>query len=307
MWIVTFADLMALLMCFFVLLLAFSEMDAQKFKQLMGSMKMAFGVQREVEVKQTPKGTSVVMREFSPGQTKKTAINEVRQSTVNDARRHLESGKPDGAGGDGDTHHKSEIAEKREVVDVEKLKEALKEDIEKGLVEVSSDYHRVIVRIKEKSSFASGSAVLISKFQPVMQRIAKVLGDTAGLIIVAGHTDNVPISTARFRSNWELSASRAVSVVHSLQKEGGLDGSRFMIEGHADTVPLADNGTPENRALNRRVEIIILKSGADEDGGYLDLENSQAEPGTVQPAVPAAQGDGAAPTALAEPQAPARG
>ena len=66
-WIMTFADLMSLLMCFFVLLLAFSEMDALKFKQLAGSMKMAFGVQRDVKAKEIPKGTSVIAKEFSPG------------------------------------------------------------------------------------------------------------------------------------------------------------------------------------------------------------------------------------------------
>ena len=78
----TFADLMTLLMCFFVLLLAFSEMDIMKFKQLSGSMKNAFGVQTEIEVKSIPKGTSLIAQEFSPGKPEKTALNEIRQFTV---------------------------------------------------------------------------------------------------------------------------------------------------------------------------------------------------------------------------------
>ena len=88
-WITTFADLAILLMCFFVLLLAFSEMDAQKYKQLAGSMKQAFGVQREVKVKEPPKGVNIIAREFSPGKPEPTSLNEVRQKTTNDMRMNL--------------------------------------------------------------------------------------------------------------------------------------------------------------------------------------------------------------------------
>ena len=81
-WVMTFADLMTLLMCFFVLLLAFSEMDAARFKQLSGSMKDAFGVQAEVDVRTIPKGTSIIAQEFSPGVPEPTPVNTVRQYTV---------------------------------------------------------------------------------------------------------------------------------------------------------------------------------------------------------------------------------
>ena len=90
-WVMTFADLMTLLMCFFVLLLAFSEMDVAKFKQLSGSMKEAFGVQSEIEVKTIPKGTSVVAQEFSPGRPEPTALNEVRQFTIDSNRNTLDA------------------------------------------------------------------------------------------------------------------------------------------------------------------------------------------------------------------------
>jgi len=238
-WVVTFADLMALLLCFFVLLLAFSEMDTQKFKTMMGSMKLAFGVQRQVKVRETPKGTSVVMREFSPGLTKAKALNEVRQATVDDTRRRLQAGGADS---------------------VEAIRAQLKGEIEAGQVEVETDPLRIIIRIKERSSFSSGSAILLDGFRPVLGRVGEVLRNTRGLIIVAGHTDNVPIATSRYRSNWELSASRAVSVVHFLQTRTNIPARRFIIEGHADTTPLAENSSGENRALNRRVEIVILKN-----------------------------------------------
>jgi len=86
----TFADLMALLMCFFVLLLAFSEMDVRKYKQVAGSMKDAFGVQNQVEAKDIPKGTSVIAREFSPGKPQPTLITAVQQQTIDTDRQTLD-------------------------------------------------------------------------------------------------------------------------------------------------------------------------------------------------------------------------
>ena len=89
-WVMTFADLMTLLMCFFVLLLAFSEMDVAKFKQLSGSMKDDFGVQSEIVVKTIRKGTSVVAQEFSPGKPEPTALNQIRQFTIDSNRNTLD-------------------------------------------------------------------------------------------------------------------------------------------------------------------------------------------------------------------------
>jgi chemotaxis protein MotB len=90
-WVMTFADLMTLLMCFFVLLLAFSEMDIAKFKELAGSMQDAFGVQSEVEVRTMPKGTSLIAREFSPGKPEPTPLNEIRQFTIDSSENTLDA------------------------------------------------------------------------------------------------------------------------------------------------------------------------------------------------------------------------
>ena len=93
-WMATFADLMSLLMCFFVLLLSFSEMDVQKYKQIAGSMKNAFGVQNEIKVKDIPKGTSVIAREFSPGKPQPTQIKTVQQFTTQNKQQSLQVGNP---------------------------------------------------------------------------------------------------------------------------------------------------------------------------------------------------------------------
>ena len=93
-WMATFADLMSLLMCFFVLLLSFSEMDIQKYKQVAGSMKMAFGIQREIKVDTIPRGTSVIKQEFSPGRPEPTVLDVMRQQTDNDSRDELRVNSP---------------------------------------------------------------------------------------------------------------------------------------------------------------------------------------------------------------------
>ncbi len=92
-------------------------------------------------------------------------------------------------------------------------------------------------------------------------------------MLIAGHTDNIPISTARFRSNWELSSSRAVSVVHELLKGNMLNTGRFLVEGHGDAHPLAANDTKQNRALNRRVEITIIQGHNADESEQLAAEN----------------------------------
>lgn len=101
LWMGTFADLMSLLMCFFVLLLSFSEMDVLKFKQIAGSMKFAFGVQNQLEVKDIPKGTSIIAQEFRPGRPEPTPIDVIMQQTMDITQQTLEfhEGESDRAGG----------------------------------------------------------------------------------------------------------------------------------------------------------------------------------------------------------------
>jgi len=246
-WVMTFADLMTLLMCFFVLLLAFSEMDAAKFKQLSGSMKDAFGVQSEIEVRTIPKGTSVIAQEFSPGKPEPTALNQVRQFTIDSNQSTLDA-----------LDRESEELEKARA-HARRIREALKAEIENGSVAVQTEGLKIIVHILENASFESGRADVRPDFLPVLGKIAGLIDSNSGQVTVSGHTDNVPIANERFRSNWELSTSRAVSVAHELLKTAALDQGRFVVTGHADTRPRADNLSVENRAKNRRVDISIVR------------------------------------------------
>ncbi len=239
-WVMTFADLMTLLMCFFVLLLSFAEMDILKFKQVAGSMRQAFGVQKVTQSDRTES-----TQDFLDGPTSDAPLFEKV--------------------GDLDVLDPKDLAKLVEEMQAEKTKaEALKlaallsEEIADGSVELESSTDKIIIRINEKASFPSGQATLRAGFVEVLDKIQVALAEVEGTVTVAGHTDNRPIHTKRFRSNWELSAGRAVSVVHALLRSGLLDSRRFLIEGHGDSHPLVANDSAENRARNRRVELVIV-------------------------------------------------
>jgi chemotaxis protein MotB len=126
-------------------------------------------------------------------------------------------------------------------------------------VAVETEGMKVIIRILEKASFESGQADVRPEFAPVLLKIGSMIDNNSGVVTVSGHTDNVPIFNDRFRSNWDLSTSRAVSVTHELLRTAVVEEARFTVMGHADTRPRADNLTAENRAKNRRVDISIIR------------------------------------------------
>lgn len=256
-YMATFADLMSLLMCFFVLLLSFAEIDALKYKMVVKSLENAFGVQRELPKEEVPVGTSIIAQEFSPGEPRPTPLKEIRQDTIDETRQQLKV--------TAEAEQKAQQQVKQVAEETQKFKQALEKEIDEGLIVVESHFSRIVIRIREKGSFPSGDANLNPGFIPILGKIHDVLLQTDGRIAVAGHTDNVPINTPRYRSNWELSTSRATSVVHELLKPGDMAAERFVLEGYADTKPLVPNDTPANRAKNRRVEIIVLKSPVEEE------------------------------------------
>lgn len=267
-WVLTFADLMSLLLAFFVLLFSFSEMDQQKYKQVAGSMRDAFGIQREINVKDPPKGINIIAQEFSAGKPdESTPLNEMRQITTDDFRQYLEIPKPS---------KEFEDALKSEK---DRLRLALEKEIDEGFVEVDIVDETIVIRILERGSFASGSNRLIEPFRSVLEKMARTIGSNPGSVVVAGHTDSRPISNSQFRSNWELSASRAVTVVHELMQQGAIPESRFRVEGYGDVKPIDTNDTPEGRARNRRVEVTLMY-----DEGLVKRQPSKAETAETGPA-----------------------
>lgn len=275
-WMGTFADLMSLLMCFFVLLLSFSEMDVLKFKQIAGSMKFAFGVQNKIEVKDIPKGTSVIAMEFRPGRPEPTPIDTIQQQTVDMTQEMLEfqAGNEDSAGGcqkqrgeqrggaaqqtASEQQTTSQNASQEEVAErMRKVAQQLEKQIVDGAIEMESLGQQITIRIRENGSFSAGSAFLQPQFVPILRRIGSLLAEMPGDIEVSGHSDSQQISNELYRSNWDLSSQRAVAVAEELRRADGFDESRMSVVGKADTSPLAEDGDAQARSRNRRVEISI--------------------------------------------------
>jgi chemotaxis protein MotB len=371
-WMATFADMATLLMAFFVLILSFAEFNVPKFKQISGSLKEAFGVQKVVPVVEQPKGTTIIALEFSPNpspsisetlrqdttelqqpnlvipeqddvapdgseddkdkdsdfegaggqgaeqldstelakQLKKAidtgevtvetlgenvVINFPEQQTsdeqiqtmvaealeaLNEAREKsgstesevlfggieqqleklastIDSDDPNDGGGQGGSS--SEQAEKVQNASrtTEELTVALREQIDQGLVAVEQREDSVFITVGSGGAFPSGTADLTDEARRILDRIALASMSPESEITVTGHTDDVPISNAQFRDNWDLAAGRAASVVQSIEQTGLIAGDRLSAVSKGEMAPLGDNSTAAGREENRRIEIEI--------------------------------------------------
>ena len=137
------------------------------------------------------------------------------------------------------------------------LRQLLAEDIQAGRVTLEADGRRAVVRVAGDGLFASGSPRINAGAQPIIERIGDAVAQVPGSVLVTGHSDNVPIFSARYPSNWHLSEARARSVAEILRERASYP-DRYNYEGRADTEPLAENDTPDGRARNRRVDIAVL-------------------------------------------------
>jgi len=312
-WMGTFADLMSLLMCFFVLLLSFSEMDVLKFKQIAGSMKYAFGVQSLLEVKDIPKGTSVIAQEFTPGRPDPTPIEVIMQQTIEITKAQLDFQEGDSSRVGGQENMKERkvsvpeevvseaVSESQSETDADGKKEEapvqeqeseseesklqeftpapgvsaqhglakkvakdLREEIEDGAIEIEALGQQLIIRVREKGAFPSGSAFLQPRFRPVIRKVATILVDVPGVITISGHTDNEQVQSELYRSNWDLSAQRAVSVAHEMLTVRGIREKKLVVVGYANSKPLTETTDPTKANVNRRVEISIMQGEASE-------------------------------------------
>lgn len=252
-WIVTFADLMSLLLTFFILLLSFSNMDLEKYQTMAIAMTSSFGASALTGEKKL--GGSVIFAD-------KPAVPPPPATT--EKQSELEKEFEDF--GESDIELLEEPKEEPESAtqidpNIDKLTEslvsALESEILSNSLSVSYDSDKVVVRFSEAKSFSSGSEELKDDMLPIIEKIETVLSECEGDIIVSGYTDNLPVNSRRFRSNWDLSAARAVSVVHQLIFNNKIDPNRVMAAGRAETNPLNSNDTAEGRAKNRRVELNI--------------------------------------------------
>jgi chemotaxis protein MotB len=246
-WMVTFADMMALLLCLFVLLLSFAEMERNTFKQIAGSLQQAFGVALKsrllgmIEIGGSPHKKAY--RDVKKGPVASISLPEPTDKQIMEAEPEV----------------RPEVKQSPPDQTLNTIQTVLADEIEGKVLNVSEKGGKVVIRFPDKTVFPSGTARLTPEFKPTLDKVARVLAAARGDITVAGHTDNIPIRTAQFPSNWELSSARAASVVLYLIEHADIAPPRVTASGYADSRPVASNETEEGRAKNRRVEITIIK------------------------------------------------
>lgn len=253
-WIVTFADLATLMLTFFILLLSFAEMDIEKYKAMANSMSVAFGSANVLD--DSVGGSPITLVESDTVSLPEPTDSQAREPEFIDERA------PDSAttvisGG---------------VLDLaSRMIGELESEVASGALSVNYDKNKVVIRFSEEATFRSGEASIKPEMIPIIERVVGVLAGCTGDVLVSGYTDDRPISSSRYRSNWDLSAARAVSVVHELVMSQQVPAERVVAAGRAETNALAPNDTPENRALNRRVEIAIRDPKCDDAVSTGDL------------------------------------
>lgn len=249
-WQATFADLMNLLLCFFVMLFASSTVDAQKFELIAASFNQTFSI---FSAGATAIGDGVLI---SNGVSQLNELDNYINSTGRDAEGET---IPEDLESATEVMEEAKLQESEEMA--EKIEEALKEkNLEKEIdIEFTSQY--VQLTLNGALLFDSGSVIIKEDAIPMLNQVGVILQRfSEGIIEIEGHTDNVPMSGAKFSNNDELSSGRALSVFYFLKDNTTLDVSKIKHSGRGEYVPIADNTTAEGRAKNRRVEIKVYNS-----------------------------------------------
>lgn len=229
-WMATFSDLATLLLTFFVLLLSFAEMDVMAFKTMLGSVKDAFGVQKE-----------------TPGSYQAVSAQAVTLDVVENP--------PIG--------HRLNEAEADAVAKLQRIVQQL--DMQDD-VDVFLTNRGVSVRLKDRLLFSTASDDLAPEAAPLLDKIGELAEEFPGGLSIEGHTDDRPIRSSRFPSNWELSSARATAALRYLRGSTELDVDSIRVVGFADTKPVVEGTDDEARSKNRRVEFVFQRDGESRPG-----------------------------------------
>ena len=302
-WAIPYADLITLLLAFFVVMYAISSVNAGKYRVLSDSLVAAFrGTPMTLEPvqvgeKQVGSGadikTTIIQQGMLQGQPRALFTPVPIKITIpKPVEQPLKSG---------DFEEQRRAAAASAVLEhlADKVMRAMDQLVKANLVFVRRKATLIEVEIRTDILFPSGSATLSPSAIPIIERLALVLQPFENPIRVEGHTDNRPISTVAFPSNWELSAARAASVVRLFAK-AGVDPVRLSVIGDAEFSPVQPNTTPEGRNANRRVVIVILST----DGTVPDATSAGASAPT-EDQTPSAAVTASAPPIASAPHAAA--
>ncbi|WP_435628374.1 flagellar motor protein MotD [Candidatus Ferrigenium straubiae] len=234
-WMISYADFVTLLFAFFVVMYAISSVNEEKYKTFSNSLSIAF-TRHPVT---TPAGiASSQQDQLGALVDRRTARLGEQQRKIQDRMKNLATG----------------------------LGQVMASLIDQRTVSINQTRRGVVIDISASMLFRTGEATLQPGMLDVLRQVAAVLGKEELPIEVEGHSDDVPIATAQFPSNWELSSARASSVVRMLI-DNGVPAKRLAVVGLASNQPLVPNDSPENRARNRRVIITIMSPNVERGGG----------------------------------------
>jgi len=222
-WLVSYADFITLLFAFFVVLFSAGQADKKKQAQVAHSMQQAFS------------------QGVFDSHTKLPPLTEAPGVTPSGAAAPLAIPLPD--------------AQAEMTLVKQHLTEAAEREISSGMIGIHEGKEGLTISLKEAGFFDSGSAEVRPEALAVLDRIAAAL--PASGLRVEGHTDNVPIATAQYASNWELSSARASTIARLLLKHGNVKAQKLSVAGYAEFHPVADNATAEGRSKNRRVDVVV--------------------------------------------------
>jgi chemotaxis protein MotB len=246
-WLVSYADFITLLFAFFVVMFAASNSDTKKAGQVSQAVQGAF---HDLALF-SPSGKVAPLFDDGglPSDAKKLIGNQHSGFT---ATQVVPAGGKVDAG---------KSAQALQMVKGE-LQQVLREELKGGMVRISEDGRGLTVTLAEAGFFDSGSAVMKVTAREVLDRIGEKIRVLPASIRVEGHTDNTPIRTAQFPSNWELSTARANHVLQYLLADAQIQPMRLSAAGYSEYRPIGDNATLEGRAANRRVDLVILGAAA---------------------------------------------
>lgn len=250
-WLDSYADAMTLLLAFFVLLFAMSNLDVRKYE--------AFFEGLNGPIDNAGEGTLEGSVEEALPPPSPSPVTEAEAEDSNSATTTTTIPVGDECEDDELENELFRVTLEEAEALAKKLDEALSIYLDDSDYSVDLEQRGVVLRLADNALFASGEADIDEVAQGVLAVVAEVLvGHPGNDVEVEGHTDNRPTSTARFATNWELSSARATNVLRELLADAELEPARFAAVGRADTIPRGDNDTEEGRAENRRTEIVVM-------------------------------------------------
>lgn len=272
-WLVSYADFITLLFAFFVVLYASAQVDKRKVGKLAMAIQQGFAQMGVFD------GAGEKPAMIAPDQNGPTVPLIENPQTL----RSLELLAGNSAKAN---HPDSDEVQKRNVQ--KRMEAALAPQIQSRTVSVTSTKEGIVVSLRELGFFDSGSTSLQPTALPVLDQFVKVVGPLHSRIRIEGHTDNIPIHNGRFDSNWELSTARATEIIKLFISKYGLAPDRLSASGYGEYYPVASNATPQGRATNRRVDLVILNSTADSsapspDASFKSLLKPPPSPADSQP------------------------